>query len=290
MTTNSQTPDEGECAIAQSSQSSMVRLAYGPEPLQFGELHLPAGTGLFPTVILIHGGFWRNPYGYTLMTSLAEDLAKHGIAAWNIEYRRVGDAGGGWPSTLLDVARAADYLRSIAHSYALDLQRVVSVGHSAGGHLALWLAARPRIANDNILATSGIPGKEDQQRAIPLPLVGVVSQAGVADLEMGWRRNLGSGAVAELLGGSLQDVPECYAAASPAALLPLGVPQVLIHGTADDRVPFTMSQEYAQAARAAGDQVTLIKLEGADHFVLIDAFSDAWAKTVQSIRELFHMD
>jgi acetyl esterase/lipase len=290
MTTNSHMPGEDENTPPQLAQSSMARLAYGPEPLQFGELHLPAGTGPFPTVILIHGGFWRNPYGYTLMTSLAADLAKHGFAAWNIEYRRVGDAGGGWPSTLLDVAKAADYLRSIANSYALDLRRVVAAGHSAGGHLALWLAARPRIAKDSALAVSSISGQGEKHSASPLPLVGVVSQAGVADLVMGWRRKLGNGAVAELLGGGLQDVPERYAAASPAALLPLGVPQVLIHGTADDRVPFNMSEDYAQAARATGDQVTLIKLVGADHFVLINSLSDAWTRTVQSIRELFHLN
>jgi acetyl esterase/lipase len=290
MTTNSHTSGEDENTPPQPAQSTMVRLAYGLEPLQFGELHLPTGTGLFPTVILIHGGFWRNPYGYTLMTSLADDLAKHGIAAWNIEYRRIGDAGGGWPSTLLDVAKAADYLRSIANSYALDLRRVVAAGHSAGGHLALWLAARPRIAKDSALAISRISGQGEKQSASPLPLVGAVSQAGVADLEMGWRRNLGSGAVAELLGGGLQDVPERYAVASPAALLPLGVPQVLIHGTADDQVPFTMSEDYAQAARAAGDQVTLIKLEGADHFVLINSLSDAWVMTMRSIKDLLHLN
>lgn len=287
MATSSHTPGNNDNTVSRSSHnSSIVRLSYGPETVQFGELHLPAGSGPFPTVILIHGGFWRNPYGYTLMTSLAEDLAKQGIAAWNIEYRRLGDAGGGWPSTLLDVARAADYLRTIAHSHPLDVQRVVAVGHSAGGHLALWLAARPRIPEDSILAA----GKEKEASALPLPLVGVVSQAGVADLEMAWKRNLGSGAVAELLGGGLQDVPERFAAASPAALLPLGVPQVLIHGTEDDRVPYIMSEEYAQAARAAGDQLTLIKLEGADHFVLINAYSDAWAKTVQSVRQLVHLE
>jgi acetyl esterase/lipase len=290
MATSSHTPGNDDNTKSQSSHnSSVVRLSYGPETLQFGELHLPTGSGPFPTVILIHGGFWRNPYGYTLMTSLAEDLAKQGIAAWNIEYRRVGDAGGGWPSTLLDVARAADYLRSTAHSYSLDVQRIISVGHSAGGHLALWLAARPRIPEDSILAVSSHAGNEEES-ARPLPLVGVVSQAGVTDLEMARIRNLGSGAVAELLGGSLQDVPERYAAASPAALLPLGVPQVLIHGTEDDRVPYIMSEEYAQAARAAGDQVTLIKLKGADHFVLINVYSDAWARTVQSVRQLVHLE
>jgi len=305
MTTRSHKPGEEDNNLAQPSNRRIVRLIYGPETLQFGELYLPAGSGPFPVVMLIHGGFWRNPYGYTLMTGLAEDLARRGMAAWNIEYRRVGDAGGGWPSTLTDVARAADYMRAIAPNYALDWRRVVSVGHSAGGHLALWLAGRPRIAQDSILAGSSLsrqtlryaqgdmkgPAQHSQgQSDLPLPLVGAVSQAGVADLEMGWRLNLGSGAVAQLLGGSVKDVPERYAAASPAALLPLRVPQVLIHGTEDDRVPYAMSETYTRAARAAGDQVTLIKLKGADHFALIDVNADAWAKTVEAVRKLLHLE
>src|SRR5947209_955853 len=234
-----------------ASQSRTIHLPYGGAVRQFGELHLPEGSGPYPTVILIHGGFWRAPFGYTLMTGLAEDLTNRGIAAWNIEYRRVGDPGGGWPATLLDVAQAADYLPTIAPQYALDLKRVVTVGHSAGGHLALWLAARPRIPKDSILASGNTSENEENGAIRPLPITGAVSQAGVSDLEMGWRLNLGNGAVAELLGGSLPDVPERYAAASPAAMLPLGVPQVLIHGTEDDRVPFEMSQAYAAKAQAA---------------------------------------
>src|SRR5260370_3919740 len=122
-------------------------MAYGTESLQFGELYLPGEPGPHRTVILIHGGYWPARYGLDLMTGLAEDLAARGYAAWNIEYRRVGDPGGGWPGTLLDVAFAADYLRILAPTYALDLQRVVSLGHSAGGHLAIWLATPPRIAS-----------------------------------------------------------------------------------------------------------------------------------------------
>ena len=276
--------------MVQTPDRRTVRLAYGPEDLQFGELHLPGSRDLFPTVILIHGGFWRVPYGYSLMTSLAEDLANHGIAAWNIEYRRVGDTDGGWPSTLLDVALAADYLRTIASGYSLDLQRVVSIGHSAGGHLALWLAARPRIPRDNILAGSRLPGDKYEKSNTPLPLIGAVSQAGVTDLEMAWKLKLGSGAAEELLGGSFNDVPERYHAASPAALLPLGVPQVLIHGTEDDRVPFVMSKAYTQAARTSGDQVALIELQGADHFVLINSYSEAWSMTVDALRKLLHLE
>ncbi|GAC1566836.1 MAG: hypothetical protein NVS3B14_10990 [Ktedonobacteraceae bacterium] len=133
-----------------------VRLAYGPEYLQFAELYLPDRSGPHAVIPLIHGGYWRARYDLTLMVGLAEDLARRGYAAWNIEYRRIGDAGGGWPGTFLDVARAVDYLRVLAPRYQLDLQRVAPIGHSAGGHLAFWLAARPRIGADSPLAGSSL--------------------------------------------------------------------------------------------------------------------------------------
>ncbi len=256
----------------------VIRQAYGPEKLQFGELLIPEGAGPHPTAILIHGGFWRVPYDLTLMDGLAKDLTARGIATWNIEYRRVGDPGGGWPGTLLDVARAADHLGKLAQIYTLDLGRVVTVGHSAGGHLACWLAARARIAPGSPLAVadnSSHNGYSHDEQSL-LAVAGVMSLAGVVDLELAWRLHLGNDAVVELLGGDLNDVPTRYAAASPAALLPLGVPQVLVHGTADDSVPLQVSQAYTQAAIAAGDQAILVELAGVDHFALIDPHSQAW--------------
>lgn len=259
-----------------------VRLTYGSDSQHFGELHLPYvpetahSHQSHPLVILIHGGFWHTPYDYTLMTGLADDLARRGIAAWNIEYRRVGDPGGGWPNTLLDVANATDAVGSFAPTYHLNVRRVVAVGHSAGGHLALWLAARPRIPQSDILANT----------ATPLALSGVISQAGVSDLEMGWQRNLGSGAVAALLNASPDKKPARYAVASPAAMLPLGVPQVLVHGTADDRVPYEMSQSYLARAQTAGDNIQLITLPDVDHFALIDPSSQAWKLTVDALKHL----
>lgn len=259
-----------------SAARKSLRLAYGRQALQFGELYVPEATQSAPVVVLIHGGFWRAQYGLSLMRGLAEDLVSHGMAAWNIEYRRIGNAGGGWPNTLLDAAAATDYLQMIATTYSLDIQRVVTVGHSAGGHLALWLAARSRLPSDSPLATS----------SAPLALKGVVSQAGVIDLELAWHLRLGNNATGELLGGSPAQIPERYAAASPAALLPLSVPQVLIHGTRDDHVPLEVSQSYTRKATAARDSVTLIEVPGADHFVLIDAASDAWSITIEEIQRL----
>lgn len=267
----------------------ILRLSYGSIASQFGELYLPRVLKSDLTVILIHGGFWRSHYGLDLMTDLARDLAMRGIAVWNIEYRRLGEAGGGWPATLLDVARAADYLHNLAPVYGLKLQRVVSIGHSAGGHLALWLAARHCISRASILhptypTSTGSRAPDSQDSSSPLKLAGAISLAGAVDLELCWQLNLSSGVVATLLGGSPTQVPERYAAASPAALLPLGVPQVLIHGALDAIVPLQVSQEYTQRATAAGDRVTLIQQADADHFTLIDPCSIAWTSTVQALR------
>jgi acetyl esterase/lipase len=255
---------------------NISRMAYGDEPLQFGDLYMPPGTELRPVVILIHGGFWRAEYGLSLMAGLAENLAQRGFAAWNIEYRRVGDAGGGWPNTLLDVARATDHLRALQQSYSLDLQRIIPVGHSAGGHLALWLCARHKLTGSSLLPDN----------TTPQSITGAVSLAGAMDLEHVWQLHLGNDAAIELLGGDPTTVSERYITASPAAHLPLGIPQVLIHGTDDDRVPLIVSQVYAEKARAVGDPVTLIELPGADHFVLIDPASAAWATTVREIARL----
>jgi acetyl esterase/lipase len=269
--------------------NTIQRLTYGTAASQFGELHLPLVPGPDLTVILIHGGFWRSHYDFSLMTALARDLTARGIAVWNIEYRRLGEAGGGWPATLLDVARAADYLRVLAPSYGLNLQRVVSIGHSAGGHLAFWLAARHCISRASILhptypTFTGSRPKNQPEKNGQLKLAAAISLAGAVDLELCWQLKLSNSVVADLLGGSPDEVPERYAAASPAALLPLGIPQVLIHGTLDNIVPLQMSQTYTQKAASVGDHVTLLQQADADHFALIDPCSTAWTRTVEVLR------
>ena len=247
-------------------------IAYGGHPDQVGNLHLPVvGDGPLPAMILLHGGFWRWGWDRTLMTRLAHDLACRGFAAWNIEYRRIGQEGGGWPGTLEDVAAAADALAGMPE---VDAARVIAIGHSAGGHLALWLAARHRLP-------PGAPGA-----APVLAPRAAVAQAGVCDLLRGAADGLGGGACAALLGGLPAAVPERYAVASPAALVPLGVPQLLVHGADDVNVPPGQSRAYAQAARAAGDEVELVEITGADHFDVIDVGHIAWEVVVERLAEL----
>jgi acetyl esterase/lipase len=249
------------------------RIVYGPHPSQFAELFLPAGAGPFPVVVVVHGGFWRDIYKADLGEPLAFDLAdKHRIAAFNLEYRRVG-GDGGWPNTLLDVAAAVDALAGAAQQASdgrLDLSRVAAVGHSAGGHLAAWLAARHRVPEN-------APGAKPRVR-----LKGAVSQAGVLDLVDASEQRLGAGAVDAFLGGGPEALPERYAAASPIALLPLGVPVVCVHGEADDTVPIRQSERYVAAARAAGDPARLVALRGAGHFEVIDVRDPAWRACKQA--------
>ena len=250
------------------------RVAYGRSGPQFGELALPEGPGPHPVAVLLHGGFWLAAYDLSLMSPLAAALAHEGIAAWNVEYRRVGDVGGGWPGTFEDVAAATDHLRALASARPLDLGRTVAIGHSAGGHLALWLAARHRIGER----------ASPLYAARPLALRGAVSLAGVCDLRRA--SALGFAAVDRLMGGAPDAVPARYAAGSPAELLPLGVRQVLIHGTDDHVVPFSFSEEYRAAAVARGDDVALVPLPGAGHFEPIATDGPAWTVVRDQVRGL----
>ena len=250
------------------------RLNYGPEQYQFGDLYLPVGPGPHPVVIGIHGGFWRAAYALDYYGHLCRALAETGIAAWNIEYRRIGNRGGGWPGTFLDVAQAADYLREIAATYNLDLLRLVSLGHSSGGHLAFWLGARPKI-------TSGDP----LFSASPIPLKGLVSLAGVVDLRRAYELQLGGGVTKELLGGSPSEVPKRYHSGSPFELLPLGVTQVLIHGTDDMNVPYEIATRYHAAAQSRGDPVSLVSLHRAGHFECVDPNTREWSAVQAAVAQ-----
>jgi len=235
---------------------------------------VPGGDGPgragFPIAVVIHGGFWRARYGRKLMRPLSHDLAARGWAAWNIEYRRLGhSAGGGWPTTFADVAAAIDHLDEIRTDAALDLGRVVAIGHSAGGHLAAWAAARPRLPE-------GAPGCDPR-----VPVTAAVSQAGVVDLELAWDLRLSDGVVGDLLGGGPLEHPVRYRLASPKALVPLGVPVLLTHGGRDDIVPPPVSASFAAAARAAGDAVELVELPDEDHFGHIDPGNPLWKAVLE---------
>jgi acetyl esterase/lipase len=235
---------------------------YGADPSQVGELSLPEGDGPVPVVVVLHGGFWRDRYDRHLMDDLCTDLTARGLAAWNLEYRRLG-SGGGWPATFEDVAAGIDHLADV--EAPLDLDRVSAVGHSAGGHLALWAAARHRLP-------AGQPGAGPRVRVRR-----TVAQAGVSDVAAASRLGLSDRVADQLLGAPAREVPELVALSSPRALLPLGVPQLLIHGTADDTVPATMSRDYAGAAWAAGDdRVALVVLPEQGHYEHIDPAEQAW--------------
>jgi acetyl esterase/lipase len=238
------------------SAADYRRVAYGEDPSQFGELSLPAGDPR-GVVVVVHGGFWKAAYDLSLGRPLATSLVAEGWAAWNLEYRRVG-IGGGAPETLDDVAAGIDQLRSVDR---LDLRTVITLGHSAGGHLATWAGART-----------------DAQ----VRVTGVVSQAGVLDLVRAHELGLGSGAVQGLLGHPPGPADAAY---DPVQQVPLDVPVRCVHGRADDVVPIEISERYVAAASEAGGDAALTAVDG-DHFLVIDPGSEAWQLTLGLLDEL----
>jgi acetyl esterase/lipase len=253
------------------------RISYGSEPLQFGDLRVPSRAGPFPVAVVIHGGCWVNQYGLDLMDSMSESLRAAGVATWNIEYRRIGDTGGGYPNTMLDVGMAVDAVRELAPKYKLDLEKVVTVGHSAGGHLGVWVAARSKLSPQ-----SALHGQD------PLPIRAAVSLAGILDLKESISLGVCNGLAAKLVGGSPMEVPDRYAEVSPASLLPIGVRQVLIHGAADFIVSSSMSNHFLTAAKAAGEpDIKLVSIADADHFAMIEPSSSKWADVMAAILAAF---
>lgn len=233
------------------------RITYGNGPQQFGELRVPSGPGPFPVMIVIHGGCWQNEFDYVYMTRLAEWLTEHGVATWTIEYRRLGDAGGGWPGTFLDVADGTDALRGMAEKAHLDLKRVFATGHSAGGHLALWLASRGKL-----------PKSSELYRENPVAIQGVLGLAAITNLEK-YRigpPNSCHSSVEPLLGGGPDKVSSRYAETSPSQRLPIGVRQIFIQGEKDPIVEAASVREYVEAAKKAGDHAEILPLAEAGHF------------------------
>jgi acetyl esterase/lipase len=250
-------------AVADSAAATPAadrRITYGPAPQQFAELRLPAGPGPHPVVFLVHGGCWLNQYDVTHVAGIAEDLSRAGMAVWAVEYRRVGDAGAGVPGTFDDIRAAWEALRERAMELRLDLTRAALVGHSAGGHLALWLASEPGVA-----------------------VRGVVSLAGVTDLAAFATPSGCGAAVPRLLGGTPAERPDAYRAAAPVArpAPPAGTSVTLVVGERDRTVPITQAEGYV--ARFPGTPV--VTVPGA-HFEMVAAWTPAWRTVRDQLRAL----
>src|SRR5213080_4336071 len=233
------------------------RLAYGREPKQFGDLRLPGVDRLWPLAVVVHGGAWKATYNLIHAGHMCTALGKAGIATWNVEYRSRGDVDGTWPGVGVDVAAAVRFVDELVERYPLDRERVVLIGHSAGGQLALWAAKRAQLP--------------------------VVALGAVSDLRESAERVGRDGAVARFMGGMPDDVRDRYAEASPRELLPLGVRQILVHGDADSSVPYAQSASYVDAAAGEAE---LVSLAGAGHFDLIDPQARDFPVTVTAIRSL----
>jgi acetyl esterase/lipase len=246
------------------------RIHYGDAPSQFGDLWLPNGNESHPVLLMLHGGCWRADLpGLELMAYAAEDLRRRGYAVWNIEYRRLGEPGGGYPGTFEDIANGVDWLRKLANANRLNLANVIAAGHSAGGHLALWAAARRRLPKASVL-----------YRDNPLPIKAVVGLAGIGDLSE-YRAYgppaCGGPRVIDFLDGAASRGPwDVFTDTSPAEMLPIGVPQAIISGALDPIVPAVFGHAYAAKAKAAGDEVQELTIAGAGHFELIDPESSAF--------------
>jgi acetyl esterase/lipase len=261
------------------SQAPDLRAAYGKDSSQYGELRLPRGPGPHPVVVLIHGGCFKAAYATTRdLAPMGDALKADGIATWNIEYRRLGQPGAGWTGTYLDVGQGVDHLRALAGKHNLDLGRVVLVGHSAGGHLAMWAAGRARV-----------PAASPVHMADPLSVRGVINLAGPLDLTAHipeYEQLCRDTVITALMGGSPGAVPERYAQASPIKLLPLRIPQVLVIGEHEEFVPRPLVEAYAQAAERDGDRVRLVVIPNAGHFEIASPRSSAWPTVESSMRSL----
>lgn len=234
--------------------------AYGSDPLQFGKLRVPKGKGPFPVAVILHGGCRIKGFAdLSYLDPLSSALAKQGIASWNVEYRQLGDAGAGWPGTFLDWAAATDHLRNLAKRYPLDLNRVMAVGHSAGGHAALWLGGRPKL-----------PGSSPIRGTDPLPIKAAVDIDGQGDMTrfpyQSRKCNMNT-SVIEFFGGTPREVPDHYKQGNPIEMLPMGVRTGLL--TASAFVP-EEAERYRLVATTKGDQIQVLNLAGAAHFDMLD--------------------
>ena len=263
--------------LARARPSSAERFTYGADKNQFADLGIPTGPGPYPVVVLIHGGCWIAALpGLELLNPIADDLRNRKYAVWNIEYRRADQPGGGYPGTFSDVGLALDKLRTIAGERRLNLASIVVIGHSAGGHLALWAAGR-----------SQLPKSSSLYSANPLPIAQVVSLGGIGDLKLFQpfaEPVCGSDVVAKLVGEKTADRPDVFSDTSPAEFLPIRVRQTMVHGVFDDAVSPYFGLAYQTLAKRRGDSVDLIIIDGAGHFEVIAPWTPAWKKVLAVLR------
>lgn len=261
--------------LALTGPAPTSTLRYGAAPSQYAELFLPPGKGPFPVAVLVHGGCWTKEYGgITQLRNMAGALVARGIAVWNVEYRRVDEAGGGYPGTYLDMNAALDLLARTAHDHPLDLDRLVAVGHSAGGQLVQWLAGRPRI-----------PASSPLYRAGMVPVRHVVSLGGLADLrrEAALLKTSCARDVAELAGTPSAARPDVFADTNAGDLMPNGSRTILVTGELDTISPPRVAHDFAARAQAAGDAAEVVILPGASHYDEAAATSAAWPRVLQAI-------
>jgi acetyl esterase/lipase len=257
--------------MGQGRHAADETVRYGPAPSQVAELFLPRTKGPHPVVVLLHGGCFLKEYeGFPQTSGLAADLAGRGYAVWNVEYRKLGEAGAGYPGTFQDVATAIDRLRGEVPKHDLDLARVIAIGHSAGGHLALWAASRARL-----------PAASPLRTVDPLRIGAVISLAGIGDLKGQGRvfaLPCGDDTLGRLLDTAGRKQP--YADTSPAELLPTGAKVVMVHGVFDPVMPPYTGRDYALQVRKAGDKADVVIIPGAAHFDLVIPTTPAWAEIV----------
>ena len=248
---------------------------YGKDSLQYGELHLPSGKGPFPVIVMIHGGCWLAEFDMNHMRALAGAFSDKGYAVWNIEYRRVGHPGGGWPGTFLDVAAAADHVRELAKEYALDMKQVVAVGHSAGGHLALWLGIRHKLTSKSEIYTRN-----------PLPFKGILALEPGTELKLIHHNRVCGHVIDGLMGGSPEEVPEHYRDASPNAQIPIGVPHTVLIGWHSGFG--ILGSSYYYSAKEAGDhQVAMVEAPESGHFEMINPDTSTWPIVLRELQKLY---
>lgn len=252
------------------------RHAYGEEPSQFGELYLPTRKSPgqnFPVVVLVHGGCWQAQWGLDHLRHLADQLRGQGYAAWNLEYRKLGQPGGGWPGSCADIDQGVDALAEISTRFALDLDRVVVVGHSAGGHLALWLAC------DRANRSVELPAAKVQLR-------GAIGLAPITDLLGAAAAECCGTAAADFLSVDPSRRAEIDPLASPIHRLPAKVPLRLLHGAEDDVVPLAQSEDFAQRAAESGSDCRFETIAGIGHYEQVAARGPAWEQLLATLKEL----